>query len=67
MKGDRLNDQERHLWILNDESLYNWYRSSRQSMRAFIRENRDEIDSAIRKTLAPPPERDWRYYARGGA
>ena len=23
----RLNDQERRLWILNDEGLYNWARS----------------------------------------
>lgn len=25
--GVRLNDHERRLWILNDESLYNWARS----------------------------------------
>jgi hypothetical protein len=25
----RLNDQERRLWILNDEGLYNWARSQR--------------------------------------
>ncbi len=24
----RLNDEERRLWILNDEGLYNWARSS---------------------------------------
>ena len=24
----RLNDRERRLWILNDESLYRWARSS---------------------------------------
>lgn len=24
----RLNDEERRLWILNDEGLYNWARSA---------------------------------------
>ena len=27
--GARLNDEERRQWILNDEGLYNWARSSR--------------------------------------
>ena len=26
--GASLNDSERRLWILNDEGLYNWARSS---------------------------------------
>jgi hypothetical protein len=43
----RLNDDERSQWIDNDEGLYNWFRSSRQSKRAFIRANRAEIDAAI--------------------
>lgn len=25
----RLNDNERRMWILNDEGLYNWARSNR--------------------------------------
>lgn len=41
------NDTERAQWVDNDEGLYNWWRSSGQSKRVFIRENRAEIDSAI--------------------
>jgi hypothetical protein len=41
------NDDERAEWIDNDEGLYDWWRESRQSKRAFIRENRAEIDAAI--------------------
>ena len=48
MKRDTLNDTDRSQWIDNDEGLYNWWRSSRQSKRAFIKENRAEIDQAIR-------------------
>ena len=43
-----INDTDRAQWIDNDEGLYNWWRGSRQSKRAFIRENRAEIDATIR-------------------
>lgn len=43
-----MNNTERSQWVDNDEGLYNWWRSSRQSKRAFVRENRDEIDKAIK-------------------
>lgn len=42
-----MNDTERKQWIDNDEGLYDWYRSSGQTMREFLRTNRDEIDAAI--------------------
>jgi hypothetical protein len=42
-----MNDTEREQWIDNDEGLYDWWRRSRQSKRAFIRANRAEIDAAI--------------------
>ncbi len=48
-----LNDDDRAQWIDNDEGLYNWWRSSRQSKRAFIRENREELTRLIRRALAP--------------
>lgn len=28
MPGEKLNDDERRQWILNDEGLYNWARSA---------------------------------------
>ena len=43
----RLNDDERRLWVLNDEGLYSWFTCSRQSMRAFLKDNRAEIDACI--------------------
>lgn len=46
-----MNDNERELWVDNDESLYNWYRSSHCPMRTFVRVNRREIDKAIRQLL----------------
>jgi hypothetical protein len=48
MKRD---DEERRLWVLNDEGLYNWYRSSGLALREFIRANRAELDKAIDRAL----------------
>jgi hypothetical protein len=42
-----MNDEERRLWVLNDEGLYLDWRRSRQSMKQFIREHRAEIDGYI--------------------
>ena len=46
-----MNDNERELWVLNDEGLYNWFRSSHKPIRVFIKENRAEITQAINKAL----------------
>lgn len=43
-----MNNTEREQWVNNDEGLYNWWKSTRLPLRQFIRENRDEIDAAIR-------------------
>lgn len=53
----KLNDNDREQWISNDEYLYNWQRSSRKSMRTFIRENRAELDEYINGRLNKPPLR----------
>ncbi len=42
-----MNSTEREQWISNDEGLYDWWKSSRLSMREFIRQHRAEIDAAI--------------------
>lgn len=47
----RIEDKERELWILNDEGLYNWWKSTRLPMTTFIRENRREIGEAILRVL----------------
>lgn len=63
MKRQTLNDTDRAQWIANDESLYNWQRESRLSMRAFIRANRTELDQIIKTVRdAPPREKTWRDY-----
>jgi hypothetical protein len=41
------NDNERGLWIDNDEGLYNFFRFSHLTKREFIRQNREIIDSVI--------------------
>ena len=47
-----MNNQERELWVLNDEGLYMDYKHSRQSMRDFLKENREFIDKYIEKQLS---------------
>lgn len=34
-------------WIDNDEGLYNWWKSERQSKAAFIKANRAELTRCI--------------------
>ena len=46
-----MNDDERERWVLNDESLYVWHKRSHMGMRRFLRENRVEIDAAIKRVL----------------
>jgi hypothetical protein len=53
----KLNDNDRREWISNDEGLYNWQRSSRQSMAAFIKTNKAEIDRAVCAQLMRGPGR----------
>jgi uridine kinase len=60
MKYDRINNEERRFWILNDEALYRWHKYSRKSMRQFIRENKQEIDEVITQTLKIEPRGNTR-------
>ena len=46
-----MNDEERRLWVLNDEGLYNWYISTRQGLYKFVKENRNELDKIIGRAL----------------
>jgi len=62
-KTDRLTVSDIGQWIDNDEGLYSWWKSSRQNKRLFIRENRAELESCIRKVLfAPPRPKQWYDY-----
>jgi len=50
-----MNDNDRAQWIDNDESLYIWWRGSRQSKREFIKENRERLTEYINKVLNMEP------------
>jgi hypothetical protein len=66
MKGDRINDHERELWVNNDEGLYRWYQREQHrggGMRAFLKRNREEIDAAIRGVRDRPPAQTRLYGA----
>ena len=42
-----MNDTERDQWVDNDEGLYDEWKRSGLSKRAFIRQNRSLIDGVI--------------------
>lgn len=42
-----MNNEERRLWILNDEGLYNLHRKSKKSMAQFIKDEKKTLDEVI--------------------
>lgn len=59
-----MNNSDREQWIDNDEGLYNWWRSSRQSKRQFIRDNKAEIDAAIENVTSNRKPAHYLAYGR---
>jgi hypothetical protein len=53
------DDDERRLWVDNDEGLWNWWRSSGLRKGRFIRENRAELDRLIDAVLNKKPDDNW--------
>ena len=49
---NRITNEERRLWIINDEGLYNWQTSSKLSLGRFILQNKHEIDAVINNVLS---------------
>ena len=47
-----MNDNERELWVRNDEGLYAMWQASKLAMRKFLRTHRTEIDNYIKQKLA---------------
>ena len=47
----KITIREIELWIDNDESLYLWWKRSKQSKRDFIKENREELEACINRVL----------------
>ena len=42
-----INDEERRVWVLNDEGLYQMQLASKLPMKKFIKEYREKIDEVI--------------------
>tara|TARA_R100000365_G_C2673149_1_gene21560 strand:+ start:138 stop:275 length:138 start_codon:yes stop_codon:yes gene_type:complete len=43
-----MNNNERELWLLNDEALYNFWKSTRLSKREFLKQYKENIDQYIK-------------------
>lgn len=63
-RRDNLTVQDIGQWIDNDEGLYRWWKSSRQAKRAFIRDNRAELESCINRVRTG--NKPAHYLAYGG-
>jgi len=61
----RPNDEERRQWIENDEGLYDTQRASGLSMREFIRQNREFLDSVIETVTSGRKPAHYLKYDRG--
>ena len=44
---NRITNEDRRLWVLNDEGLYKWQINSKLSLGRFILQNKYEIDAII--------------------
>jgi hypothetical protein len=63
-RGENLTVADIEQWVNNDEGLYRWWKSSRMSLRAFVRDNRAELERVIQAALnRPPQQKTWRDYA----
>ena len=49
---NRITNEERRLWVLNEEGLYKWQTSSKLSLRRFTIQNKHEIDAVINNVLS---------------
>lgn len=50
-KAYHINDRERTMWVTNTESLWQLFRRSHMTMREFVKEYRELIDSYILTVL----------------
>ena len=61
-----MNDEERAMWVENDEGLYAWRQREGGSMRDFLRRNRRWIDNIIEEATGPRPSGDPTHEPREG-
>lgn len=57
-----MNDDERRLWVLNDEGLYQWQQSSGLSVREFIKKYRAELDKIIENVTSGKKQAHYLAY-----
>lgn len=48
----KLNDDERELWVKNDQNLYTIWLESKHTIKVWIRKNRKLIDNYIKGELS---------------
>ncbi len=46
-----MDDNERRMWVENDEDLYNWFKSERMGLYQFVINNRAELTQIINNKL----------------
>ncbi len=46
-----MNNEDRRQWVDNDESLYDWFKSTRLIMAQFVKQNRKVLDEYINHAL----------------
>ncbi|MBW2986863.1 hypothetical protein KY333_05835 [Candidatus Woesearchaeota archaeon] len=46
-----MNDEERKMWVMNDEGLYNWWKESHIGLNEFVKRNRETLTGIINKKL----------------
>lgn len=51
MPGQRIDDKERSVWVLNDERLFLLWRKDGRAIKKFIRDNRIIIDELIDRVM----------------
>lgn len=51
------NDEERRQWVLNDEGLYDWWKSTGVGLYRFVQTNRAQLDDIIGRALGIEPRR----------
>jgi hypothetical protein len=51
MPGQRIDDKERSVWVLNDEKLFLLWRKDGRAIKKFIRDNRAIIDELIDRVM----------------
>ena len=49
---NKITNEDRRLWLLNDEGLYKWQIGSKLSLEKFISQNKHEIDVVINNVLS---------------